>query len=332
MAKKHAILAHGDCDGVISAFLYVKHFMPDAYPSHISLGFTQPWRATAEVNSFRIDEFSSLVLLDVAVDKELFSHLVNYVMSGVSVSVIDHHYTSSAWIEKLKRLGVRIIWDIAPSTPSLMVSKLSITLNPYEEILVKVADVCEGSECNDDYITQLSDKVKLSISIDPGDIEFMKEIVDVLMQGGSLESFKKLEIKYKKAKWLLNKLVDIASERAIDMGSTLISRFKEAETRIFAGLFGIAATEITRKFNKDSILVRKEEGKIVVTIRSPRGLALNYCKAITSRFGGKYGGHREAASATLPEVNLDEVIKSLTTIVDQVSKSEATRDMSRRNI
>ncbi len=309
--KKHVVIAHGDCDGVISTFLYIKHFMMDAYPDHVVLGFTQPWRAIIEIGNFPIHKCSSLALLDVAIDKDLFSFLVNYIMSGVPVTIIDHHYTSSKWIEKLREIGAKIVWGLAPSTPSLMVSKLSITLNPYEEILVRVADVCEGSECNDSYISSLSDKVKLAISIDPSDINFMRELVDIMLKGYDLSSYEKLDIKYRKAKWLLKRLVTIAQERSIDLGSVIISGFKEAETRIFAGLFGIAATELSRKCGKDVILVRKEESKIVVTVRSPRGLALEYCRLIVSVFGGKYGGHREAASATLPDINLDEVISRL---------------------
>jgi hypothetical protein len=43
------VVCHGDCDGVISAYLYIKHYLADSWPAHVSLVFTQPWRAHIDV-------------------------------------------------------------------------------------------------------------------------------------------------------------------------------------------------------------------------------------------------------------------------------------------
>ena len=36
------VVFHGDCDGVIAAYLYIKRFLRDLYPNHVNLVVTHP--------------------------------------------------------------------------------------------------------------------------------------------------------------------------------------------------------------------------------------------------------------------------------------------------
>jgi single-stranded DNA-specific DHH superfamily exonuclease len=82
-----------------------------------------------------------------------------------------------------------------------------------------------------------------------------------------------------------------------------------SESRLFAGLFGIASTELSKKLKKDIVMIRDEETKVVVTVRSSKGRALHYCKTLVETLGGgKYGGHKEAASATLVKRNINDIL------------------------
>lgn len=304
------VLAHGDCDGVIAGALYVKHFLRDRYPSDVILGFTQPWRASKEIRELcREGECGELALIDIAVDREVFSMIVDVAMKGVAVSIIDHHTTTKPWVDKIRELGARIAWDRASSTPSLMASKLRLSLNSYEEKLVKVADACEGGEASDEEVRDIADSIKLAISRDPGDLDFLRTLFSAVLMNKDLRTVEAFEKKAFVGKMLLEKLIEKATAKGEVLGSALIASVHPPESRLFAGLFGIASTEISRRARKDVVLVRDEGSKVVVTVRSSRGNALNYCKALVDSLGGKYGGHREAASATIPGRSFDEVIR-----------------------
>ncbi len=65
-------------------------------------------------------------------------------------------------------------------------------------------------------------------------------------------------------------------------------------------------------------MIRDEDSKIVVTIRSFRGIALDLCRKIVQRTsGGKFGGHSEAASATINGESLREVVDIVKSILNE---------------
>ncbi|MDT7887354.1 MAG: hypothetical protein RQ885_00070 [Desulfurococcales archaeon] len=307
---EHIILVHGDCDGIIAGALYVKHFLRDRYPSDLVLGFTQPWRASREIKKLcKEDRCASLTLIDIAIDREIFSMIVDVTMKGIPVQVIDHHTTTEPWVNKMKDLGLRVIWDRSTSTPRLMASKMKLLLNNYEQKLLRIADSCEGSEDGDYEIKSIADSIKLAISRDPSDLFFMRELFDAIILNKDITSIESLEKKAYVGKMLLNKLIEKAIHRGEDLGDVLISYVHPSESRLFAGLFGIASTELSKKLKKDIVMIRDEETKMVVTVRSPRGRALQYCKALVESLGGgKYGGHKEAASATLARRDISEIL------------------------
>ncbi len=317
---RHTVIAHGDCDGVISAAIYIKHYLKDLYPSYVTVGFTQPWRASNEIRRLCDDQCTSLTILDIAIDKEIFSSLIDLVMRGVDVYIIDHHATTKPWIEKLRELGVKILWNKATSTPRLMAENLSLTLNMYEKMLIKVADSCEGSEADEEIITNIADSIKLAISRDPSDLRFLKEFLDLMVKAKSVEDLEKLKRKAYIGKLLLKKLIEKIISNGEIKGNTLIVSMKAAESRLFAGLFGIAATEVNKMLKKDIVIVRDEETKIVVTVRSLVGSALKHCENIVKVLGGKYGGHNEAASATITGYSIDKVVKVVREIIEKGSE------------
>jgi len=310
---KHAVLMHGDCDGIIAGALYIKHFLRDQYPSEIVLGFTQPWRASKEIKKLCKENIcGELVLIDIAIDREVFSMIVDTVMRGISVQIIDHHATTEPWVNKMRELGLRVIWDRSPSTPHLMASRMKLSLNSYEEMLLRIADSCEGTDSEDEEIKTMADNIKLAISRDPSDLDFMRELLNAIVLNKDLASIGVLEKKAYIGKILLNKLIEKAMDKGEAIGNVILSHVQPSESRLFAGLFGIATTELCKKLKKDVVMVRDEEKKVVITIRSIEGRALQYCRAIIEALGsGKYGGHREAASVTLTQRSLDEVLRKV---------------------
>jgi len=307
---KHTLLVHGDCDGIIAGALFVKHFLRDRYPSDLLLGFTQPWRASREIRRLcGGDSCASLTLIDIAVDKEVFSMIVDVTMRGIPVQVIDHHATTEPWVGKMRDLGLKVVWDRSPSTPRLMASKMKLLLNSYEHKLLRIADSCEGSEDGDEEIKAMADNIKLAISRDPSDLAFMRELFDSMVLNRDLSSIASLSKKAYVGRLLLDRLIEKAISKGEDYGDILISYIQPSESRLFAGLFGIASTELSKKLKKDVVMIRDEESKVVVTVRSFRGRALQYCRALVETLGGgKYGGHREAASATLVKRSIEEIL------------------------
>lgn len=323
---KKLVLSHGDCDGVIAAAIYIKHFLIDLYPSRVLIGFTQPWRASKEIKRLCSDDCDAAVLIDLAIDKETFSAIVDLVMRGVDVTIIDHHATTENWISKLRELGVEVVWGRSTSTPRLIADKMSLTLNSYEQRLVDIADVCEGSESREPESKYVGDLLKLSISRDPGDLNFLKDLLDTILRGRDITDLEELREKARVSRMLLDKLVNKIIKEGEYIGDFVISHLRPAESRIYAGLFGIASTEAGKKIGKDIILIRDENGKTVVTIRSFRGLALELCKEIIKEnSGGKYGGHSEAASATLTAKSLEEVVNSVRRIIWRRVEKESMR-------
>ncbi len=316
--KSAAVVCHGDCDGVISAFLYIKHFLRDSYPNNTELIFTQPWRAHLDLKKVP-REISELVMLDIALSKDIIAEVLPLARRA-KVVFIDHHISSEEFLNELMRVGAKVIWNKATSTPRLMNDNLKLITNPYEAMLIRVADICEGVEAQDD-VSRVADLIKLSIARDPGDTEFLNLLIKSMLKGGNLSNMEEVVKRAAIARWLLNKLLKLMRDRAILVGEYLITTLTSSESRIYAGLLGIASTEFTKEMKKDVILIREEEGKVVVTIRSSKRNALTLCKLIADRLGGKYGGHVEAASATLSNATLEKVQLGVLEVVKSVRRS-----------
>lgn len=318
---KSAVVCHGDCDGVISAFLYIKHFLRDTYPSNTELIFTQPWRAHIDLKKVS-KELSELVMLDIALSKDIINEVLPLTRKA-RVVFIDHHISSEEFVNDLIRVGAKVIWSKATSTPRLMNDSLKLITNPYEAMLIRVADICEGVEAQDD-VSKIADLIKLSIARDPGDTEFLNFLIKSMLKGSSIPSLEEVTKRATVAKWLLNKLLKLMRDRAIPVSDYLITTLTSSESRIYAGLLGIASTEFTKEMKKDVILIREEEGKVVVTVRSSKRNALTLCKLIAERLGGKYGGHVEAASATINSTALEKVQLGVLEVVKNVRRGITT--------
>ncbi|MEM0361794.1 MAG: DHHA1 domain-containing protein [Sulfolobales archaeon] len=318
---KSAVVCHGDCDGVISAFLYIKHFLRDTYPSNTELIFTQPWRAHIDLKKVP-KELGELVMLDIALSRDVVNEVLPLTRKA-RVIFIDHHISSEEFINDLIRVGAKVIWSKATSTPRLMNDSLKLITNPYEAMLIRVADICEGVEAQDD-VSKIADLIKLSIARDPGDTEFLNFLIKSMLRGSNIPSLEEVTKRATVAKWLLNKLLKLMRDRAILVSDYLITTLTSSESRIYAGLLGIASTEFTKEMKKDVILIREEEGKVVVTVRSSKRNALTLCKLIAERLGGRYGGHVEAASATLSGTALEKVQLGVLEVVKNVRRSVTT--------
>ncbi len=312
-------MTHGDCDGIISAYLYIKHFMKDMWPSNISVIFTQPWRANLDfVREYRegIDE---IVLLDLALSSELVKEIIRVGSNLRKVTIVDHHISSLEFINQITSnllKNSKVVCEKAQSCPRLMITSLKISPNPYEKLLVDVADVCEGGEASSTEVTKLADIIKLSIARDPGDYDFMNYLLTLLMRNRDIESDTIVSKRYKTAKFILSRLLKIMSENAISYRNVVkISTLSLPESRIFAGLLGVGTTELARMYKSDIILVRSEENKVVVTVRTLDDKALKLCRDIAKLGKGRFGGHAEAASATLPELSLQEVTDLIVGVV-----------------
>ncbi len=304
----NVVVTHGDCDGIISAYLYIKHFMRDFWPSKILIIFTQPWRAHIDLRK-RPDGVDEVVLLDLALSKELNIVLTDVAGKVRRLTFIDHHISSLEFVNELRRIGSsKIICEKAQSCPRLISQALKISLNPYERLLIDVADICEGSEAQNPEAARLADIIKLSIARDPGDYAFMNHLINVFMNNKDVASDEITSHKYRVAKFLLSRLLKIMSERALTYGNFKIVSLSLPESRIFAGLLGIGTTEFARLSRNDVILIRREEDKVVITARTLSDKAFRVCKEIAKLGKGRFGGHAEAASATLPDMPVQDAV------------------------
>ncbi|MEM4752845.1 MAG: hypothetical protein QXR55_05095, partial [Sulfolobales archaeon] len=197
---KSAVVCHGDCDGVISAFLYIKHFLRDTYPSNTELIFTQPWRAHIDLKKVP-KELGELVMLDIALSRDVVNEVLPLTRKA-RVIFIDHHISSEEFINDLIRVGAKVIWSKATSTPRLMNDSLKLITNPYEAMLIRVADICEGVEAQDD-VSKIADLIKLSIARDPGDTEFLNFLIKSMLRGSNIPSLEEVTKRATVAKWLL---------------------------------------------------------------------------------------------------------------------------------
>ena len=301
---KAVVVFHGDCDGVIAAGLYIRRFLRDYYPENIILRFTQPWRVVHDIESTvrygrDIDE---LVIVDLAISTEMVKLLRKLIDEiRINIVLIDHHASSMKMLEQINELSrVRVYWDSVQSTPQVLTKAIK-NLNSYEEFLVRIANVCEGGEDEDQELQSIADKIKLVLALDPTDSKMFYDTVKSIVEGIEFWNDKEFEKRFHRAKWLLTMLIKTIERRARNICGWDIVSFTAAESLIYAGLFGIAASEYMKRHRKPLVIIRSESGKkIVITVRSSEGLALELCRAISERISDAfYGGHREAASLTI---------------------------------
>ena len=316
---RHGVVCHGDCDGVISAFIYIKHYMMDYYPGHIDMVFTQPWRAHIDARKLS-SELGEVVFLDLAISNELSDFILKLKKRAGRIVVVDHHMSSKEYVDMLSKNDVKVVWSKAPSTPHLIKDALNPFMNPYEDFLVEVADVCEGNETKNPEVANVADLIKLSIARDPGDLEYMRYLVNLMLNGKDLSNDQEVVRRAKVAKFLLRRLLKIMGERAIEISGAKVVALDLPESRIYAGLLGIAATEFSKMCRKDVILIRKEERKAVVTVRSVTDRAFRICKALAEALKGKFGGHAEAASTTLPNLPLNDAVRLVVEVIKNVPR------------
>lgn len=318
----HIVTAHADCDGIIAAYLYIKHMLKSEYPNNIKIVLTQPWRSSKDLSKAILEckDIDSIVILDLALDKDMIDTVNKLAKRGIKITIIDHHLSSKNYISDVSKLSnINAIWSKAPSTPRLMVSSMKFVLNPHEEMLVNIADVCEGGSGGSD-VKNLADMLKLALSRDPSDLIFMRKIIDDLLKSKNIFRSEEIINRAKISKWVLNTLINRIINKSIKIGNMLIHCLTLAESRIYAGLIGVASTEVAKKENLDIVIIREEENKVVVTVRSMGGNALHISELIARKFNGKHGGHNEAASATLPKINIEGIVKYLKDLPLKISK------------
>lgn len=314
------VVFHGDCDGVIAAYLYIKRFLRDLYPNHVNLVVTHPWRAHIDLQ--KAQPGSELVVLDIALNDRISSAIVALSAKHPKVVVVDHHATSEPLVEKIRSYA-KVVYAKSTSTPRLLVQHFSMPLNPYESMLVDVADVCEGEappSTDDRSLLEVVDSIRMSVAFNPGDVEFMRYLIDLMMRTKSVHQDEVVRARARRAKLLLSSLLRVASEDSLDFGKLKLSFLNLPVSRAFAGLIGVAATELSKAYRKGVILVREEQDKVVITVRSAEKEALELSKAISESLGGVYGGHAEASSITLSKEPLEVVVGKLIKVIEPLVK------------
>jgi len=318
---KALVLFHGDCDGVISAGLYIRRFLMDYYPKNLVMRFSQPWRITRDLDSaikgVGLENLEEIAILDLALNDELANY-IEKVLNDKKVVIVDHHASSFNIVDRLSRNNnVKIFWRHSLSTPAVLANIIK-DLNPYETLLVEVANVCEGGEGCNELVRQIADRLKIALALDPTDSTTYYRTVARIVEGAEVWNDDDIEQRFRRGKWLLNILVKNLERRSIEVCGWRVVAFTAAQSLIYAGMFGIASSEYAKKYRKPIVVVRGEEGKIVITVRSPEGKALELCRVIAEKLGASfYGGHREAASLTLYSVdNLDNVVEKLKKVIE----------------
>ncbi|MCS7112099.1 MAG: DHHA1 domain-containing protein [Ignisphaera sp.] len=310
MRGKAVIMFHGDCDGVISAGLYIRHFLMDFFPSHTVLRYSHPWRLEQDLSTIvkRVgkESIDTIVILDLAIRGTIIDMLLkNFNSTLTNVVIVDHHLSSLHAIEMFKsyNLKVKTYWNSAQSTPQVIANTLVKNLNSYEKFLVQVANVCEGGDADDVNVRDAADKIKLVLAIEPLNEKLITSSVGAVVGGEEFWNSSEFEKKFWKGKWLLQLLLKKIEERIEKVCKWHLASFTITESLIFAGLFGIASSEYIKKSKYPIVLLREEEDKAVITVRSAEGKALDFCKNLAQqlpqKMEGVYGGHREAASLTI---------------------------------
>ncbi|MEM2307456.1 MAG: DHH family phosphoesterase [Sulfolobales archaeon] len=307
-----SVVFHGDCDGIIAAYLYIKRYFRDLYPSGLNLAVTHPWRAHTDIKRVATGG-SELVIIDIALSDKLIEVLGAVSSKYKKVVFIDHHATSESMIPKIET-KIKVVYSKVSSTPRLLTQLMGSPLNPYEDMLVEVADICEGKTPHPDIdgsVLDLVDSIRMSIALNPGDLNFMRHLIDLMMKSKNLSQDSLVKMRARRAKFLLGNLLKIISEDSLDAGKAKVAFLSLPLSRAFAGLIGVAATELSKAYRKSVVLVREEQEKIVITVRSAHRDALVLSQAIASSLKGVYGGHAEASSITIGKESLARVASSI---------------------
>lgn len=306
---KASVVFHGDCDGVIAAYLYIKRFYRDLYPHGLNLVVTHPWRAHIDVGRLGASA-EELVILDIALSDKLVDTLKSISTRCKKVAYVDHHETSGSLIPKIEPYA-KVIYAQVSSTPRLLTQLFGAPLNPYESALVEAADICEGrapAPNTDRSILEIVDSVRMSVAINPGDLDFMRYLIDLMIKARNIPQDPLVKLRTRRAKFLLNSLLKVLSEDSLDVGRIKMTFLDLPMSRAFAGIIGIAATELSKAYRKGVVLIREEQDKVVITVRSARKDALELSKQIADSLRGVYGGHAEASSITIPREPVGNIV------------------------
>lgn len=316
---KASVVFHGDCDGVIAAYLYIKRFYRDLYPYGLNLVVTHPWRAYIDIKR-SVSDAEELVILDIALSEKLVDTLRSISTKCKKIVYIDHHETTSSLIPKIEPYA-KVIYAQATSTPRLLTQLMGAPLNPYENALVEVADICEGrtpTSSTDRSLLEIVDSVRMSVAVNPGDLDFMKYLIDLMIKARNIPQDPLVRVRVRRAKFLLSNLLKVLSEDSLDVGKVKMSFLNLPMSRAFAGIIGVATTELSKAYRKGVVLIREEQDKVVITVRSARKDALELSKQIANSLSGVYGGHAEASSITIPKEPIDRVVnKILSSVLGQ---------------
>ncbi len=294
----------------------------DFFPSHIILRYSHPWRLEQDLLAIARksskESIETVIILDLAIRSSIIDMLLkNFSNTSTDIIIIDHHLSSLYTIEMFKNynLKVKTYWHSVQSTPQVIANMLVKNLNNYEKFLVQVANVCEGGDTVDVNVRDAADRIKLVLAIEPLNEKLITSSVEAIVKGEEFWNSSEFEKKFWKGKWLLQLLLKKIEERIERICGWHLASFTITESLIFAGLFGIASSEYIKKFRCPMILLREEEDKAVITVRSAEGKALDFCKNLAHRLPqkieGVYGGHREAASITVKNYESLEKLKNI---------------------
>ncbi|MDK6028400.1 hypothetical protein QPL79_03360 [Ignisphaera sp. 4213-co] len=322
MTVRAVVIYHGDCDGVISAGLYIRHFLLDYVPNNIMLKFSHPWRLNEDLEKSikNLNTIEILILLDLAIGVNIANKLREIVKRNPSINIVivDHHLSSTSVLKELQELSprIKVLWNKVQSTPEVLAINVIRNLNEFEQVLIKVANVCEGGSTNEQHVREIADKIKLVLAVEPTNEQLIRGAVEAIVKGIEFWNSREFNEKYSKAKWLLHTLLKRIEERVENVCNWNIAIFRAAESIIYAGLFGIASSEFIKKIRQNMLIIREEREKIVLTVRTTNDQALEFCKLFSSKYANiahiTYGGHKEAASMT---IKIDKSLDDFATIV-----------------
>lgn len=298
------ILAHGDLDGIASAFLLKKEYR------EAEVKFIQPFELLEELQ--KIDE--PVILADLAVAEEdaeaVIANLKRIMRKHqfYDVMVYDHHGST----EKLVGKGIRVVWDDTTSASMLVYHTLHIGNSRLREIalLGAISDkTIDRSKVPRDLVRTAA-IISAAIGYNALDDKFRYFLLENLDRPEIImpECKNRASLASKRREMLANELEKVA----IRCDDTLVIRTDE----VIIGYAGAVATTIMRRTGKTTIIIFPSEvkGKVAITSRAPDHSDVdlgNLIAELTKKVGGRGGGHKRAAGGMIPEHRTGEFISLL---------------------
>jgi len=298
------IIAHGDLDGITSAFLLKKEY-PEA-----KVVFIQPFDLVPLLKE--IDE--PVIIADIGIqeqDVEFVEAKLKELMRKFQFNdpmVYDHHGTT----EKIVNSGIRVVWDESMSTSMLVYLALHAGIPKLKKIalLGAISDKMIDRRTVPRELREISAILSAAIGFDAADNNFRHEILN------NLESIEKILPEARRRADLARKkkeeLVRLLIKQAIKCDSFLIIK----TDREMMGYAGAVANTICKRTGKHVIIVFPSniEGKVAITSRGPNNSSWDLASLISriaSEVGGRGGGHRRAAGGMIPASKIGEFLSRL---------------------